>query len=286
MPTPHRPDSSASHSSPYSTSAPKPIDPKKQATPTATATSASTSAASPSSGGANDAYPGHAGASRPRHRASLSDGATGAGGAGAGTGGGGGGGSSKVGGTSDRRHKGGLHTPSSSRRGRRVSGLHSSGGNGTPLAPIGSGRARSTDGSRSVGGEPRKALSPAEWMRSTSPASQGSGSQHAAVPLTASPALFGTPVSQQMGFSPSVRVTVVDAETREDTSGRYTAFRIAVHNGMRQWSVARRYSEFRTLHVSLSAEFPNTRLPKIPPKKFIGVLDPRFVAERRDALMK
>jgi len=59
-----------------------------------------------------------------------------------------------------------------------------------------------------------------------------------------------------------------------------------VHNGMRQWTVARRYSEFRSLHTSLSAEFPNTRLPKMPPKKYIGVMDPRFVAERKEALMR
>lgn len=81
-------------------------------------------------------------------------------------------------------------------------------------------------------------------------------------------------------------VAVTEAETREDSSGRYTAFRVVVHNSMRQWTVARRYSEFRALHFALSAEFPNTKLPKFPPKKFIGVMDPKFVAERRDALMR
>ena len=227
---------SSAHSSPFSTSAAKPIAPP-----------------SPTKGG--DGGPRTPAKGAPGHRATASAGASS--------------GSSGVRHSTDRRHHRGASTPGSS---------------GRSLGAIGSGR---SSGSRSVGGDPAprskatKALSPAEWMRSTSP-----GSQASAPPLTASPALFGTPVSQGLGFSPAVTVTVVDAETREDSSGRYTAFRVAVHNGMRQWTVARRYSEFRSLHTSLSAEFPNTRLPKMPPKKYIGVMDPRFVAERKEALMR
>lgn len=55
----------------------------------------------------------------------------------------------------------------------------------------------------------------------------------------------------------------------------------------RRWSVERRYSEFAELHDSLAESLASQSdivLPTVPPSRWIGLMDPTFVAERREGL--
>jgi hypothetical protein len=54
-----------------------------------------------------------------------------------------------------------------------------------------------------------------------------------------------------------------------------------------RWSVERRYSEFAELHESLAeslARQSDVLLPAVPPSRWVGLMDPIFVSERREAL--
>jgi hypothetical protein len=48
--------------------------------------------------------------------------------------------------------------------------------------------------------------------------------------------------------------------------------------------VKRRYKNFLSLHQDLSQKIPRDRLPQLPKKKRLGVLDPSFVDERKQSL--
>ncbi|CAH2089344.1 unnamed protein product [Euphydryas editha] len=64
----------------------------------------------------------------------------------------------------------------------------------------------------------------------------------------------------------------------------HTEYILRVQRGQNKenrWTVSRRYRDFAALHVSLQQA--NINLP-IPPKKFIGNMQPSFVAERQTAL--
>lgn len=137
----------------------------------------------------------------------------------------------------------------------------------------------------------RVAKTPSASSVGDGPAGAGGGGKAGMPPPTAS--LFGGAAaggvgggSDLLGFSASVAVTIDETETREDGHGRYSSFRVAVRSGARAWTVARRYREFRALHQVLSHTLPNTKLPKFPPKKYLGSMDPSFVTERREALKR
>jgi hypothetical protein len=51
------------------------------------------------------------------------------------------------------------------------------------------------------------------------------------------------------------------------------------------WEVERRYSEFRTLHQTLSGK-KKVKLPKFPPKKLLQNKSSHVIEERREALAK
>lgn len=79
-------------------------------------------------------------------------------------------------------------------------------------------------------------------------------------------------------------------ENKDDASGRYTLYVVTVTVGPKQWTLSRRYREFRALHVCLNAAASpltpeeRSQLPKLPPKKYIGSMAPAFIEERRKQL--
>lgn len=85
-------------------------------------------------------------------------------------------------------------------------------------------------------------------------------------------------------FAPAVTVAVPSVDTRDDGHGPYSSYQVSVRAGTRRWTVWRRYREFRALHMALSEEFPNVKLPSMPPKKFLGTMAPEFVETRRAQL--
>eukprot|EP00743_Colponemidia_sp_Colp-15_P001526 GILK01001666.1.p1 GENE.GILK01001666.1~~GILK01001666.1.p1 ORF type:complete len:280 (+),score=35.87 GILK01001666.1:51-842(+) len=67
-----------------------------------------------------------------------------------------------------------------------------------------------------------------------------------------------------------------------DTVDGHTEYLIRVSDGRSTWHIRRRYRSFRDLHDALSQHFAD--LPSIPPKKFIGNLNPEFVQRRQGEL--
>jgi hypothetical protein len=103
----------------------------------------------------------------------------------------------------------------------------------------------------------------------------------------------------------SVLVQVAVATTKVDErKAKFTAYRLdvtllpelvatmgTIGSGAISWHVWRRYREFHSLHTDVSAHISENypgiagaQIPPLPPKKFLGMLDPGFVEERRLAL--
>lgn len=70
------------------------------------------------------------------------------------------------------------------------------------------------------------------------------------------------------------------------TDEKFTVYIVDVTRDSEQWSVSKRYSEFRDLHEKLVKKFTAKSLPEIPPKKTLGALEPEFVAKRKAALQQ
>ena len=121
-----------------------------------------------------------------------------------------------------------------------------------------------------------------DWMSASSGKSGGASS--AERPIAPLAAAAAGAFAGGAGWAPQVVVAVDGSETRDDGTGRHTAYAVSVRAGLRTWHVPQRYSEFHALGALLEAALPSTALPRCPPKKLIGSLSPEFVNERRAAL--
>jgi hypothetical protein len=95
-----------------------------------------------------------------------------------------------------------------------------------------------------------------------------------------------------------VRVFIPSHTTEVDLEGKYTSFNLLVQTAFAAVEVCsfsfslsspthqvkRRYKNFLSLHQDLSQKIPRDRLPQLPKKKRLGVLDPSFVDERKQSL--
>ena len=78
-----------------------------------------------------------------------------------------------------------------------------------------------------------------------------------------------------------LRATIDSHST--DPSGSFTLYHIRVTDGKAEWTVRKRFREFSALHHTLHKRLPDhitEMLPRLPPKKIMGVLQPDFVKER------
>jgi len=69
----------------------------------------------------------------------------------------------------------------------------------------------------------------------------------------------------------------------------YTAYKIQVHDGMEDWIVWKRYSEFAELHEQLKEKFGESNLPALPQTRSLIDLaivrkDAKFLEQRRQLL--
>ena len=84
--------------------------------------------------------------------------------------------------------------------------------------------------------------------------------------------------------------SVPRSSTAEADGRQYTSYSVELcYPGTTQtcWSVERRYSEFAELHESLAeslARRSDVVLPAVPPSRWMGLMDPSFVSERREGL--
>jgi hypothetical protein len=69
--------------------------------------------------------------------------------------------------------------------------------------------------------------------------------------------------------------------------GSYTTYKLTTHttldcfDGMTEFSVERRYSDFSWLRGRLVHYYPNLKVPALPEKTLMGVFSPEFVEARR-----
>jgi len=83
------------------------------------------------------------------------------------------------------------------------------------------------------------------------------------------------------------QVAIPQASTRKDGKGKpHTVFHITVMDKVQSWVTLRRFSQFDRVHKKLQQKFHNTKLPSLPPKKWIGALGLDFVDKRRNDLEK
>eukprot|EP01138_Halocafeteria_seosinensis_P004117 gb/GECG01004209.1/.p1 GENE.gb/GECG01004209.1/~~gb/GECG01004209.1/.p1 ORF type:complete len:1506 (+),score=206.84 gb/GECG01004209.1/:1-4518(+) len=90
---------------------------------------------------------------------------------------------------------------------------------------------------------------------------------------------------QKNSTTTTLRATI-DKDTT-DPSGTFTLYHIRVSDGFAEWVVRKRFREFSTLHQTLHKKLPGhvtEMLPRLPPKKIMGVLQPDFIRERRRQL--
>jgi PX domain len=59
-----------------------------------------------------------------------------------------------------------------------------------------------------------------------------------------------------------------------------------VCNAKNTWVIFRTWNDFRDLHGKLEKQLPSIKLPRLPPSKFFGVMDPSFVKQRKTDLEK
>ena len=84
--------------------------------------------------------------------------------------------------------------------------------------------------------------------------------------------------------------SVPRSSTAEADGRQYTSYSVELcHPGSTQtrWSLERRYSEFAELHESLAeslARRSDVVLPAVPPSRWMGLMDPTLVSERREGL--
>mmetsp|Transcript_11969 Transcript_11969/g.16579 ORF Transcript_11969/g.16579 Transcript_11969/m.16579 type:complete len:430 (-) Transcript_11969:801-2090(-) len=82
-------------------------------------------------------------------------------------------------------------------------------------------------------------------------------------------------------FVPSF-VTLKDSKQQN-----YIAFQIVIIDGLEEWKLLKRYSQFEELRHQLRLQFPTEKIPILPPKKTIfdfGVDDTKFIENRRVGL--
>ena len=73
----------------------------------------------------------------------------------------------------------------------------------------------------------------------------------------------------------------------DDAAKKFTAYHIKITLGSKVWVVAKRYSEVDKLASELQKEFgKKVVVPKMPPKKPIGKMNPEFVAQRKTQLQQ
>jgi PX domain/RhoGAP domain len=117
---------------------------------------------------------------------------------------------------------------------------------------------------------------------SSSPSASSSASAVDIDQLRASAAAIAEQSNERRTRRMSVRelIFVTNPERVSASFGDYTVYQV-VYGGMQ---VARRFSDFVDLHDALTSEFPKSKLPSLPPKRFFGRFDDTFVQERRASL--
>jgi len=75
-------------------------------------------------------------------------------------------------------------------------------------------------------------------------------------------------------------------ETKRNLLFQYTLYRMKVCNAKETWVIYRTWNDFRDLHAKLEKQLPSIKLPRLPPSKFFGVMDPAFVKQRKSDLEK
>ena len=67
----------------------------------------------------------------------------------------------------------------------------------------------------------------------------------------------------------------------------FVLYAMQINSGVNIWEIKRRYTDFVYLHQQLKKAFQETKLPTLPPKKFIGSsLDQSFIDQRGKALQE
>jgi len=84
----------------------------------------------------------------------------------------------------------------------------------------------------------------------------------------------------------AVTAKIARSEVVKDKSP-YVLYIIQVNAGVNVWDVKRRYTDFVYLHQQLKSAFTESKLPSLPPKKFLGSsLDQSFIDQRGKALQE
>ena len=79
-------------------------------------------------------------------------------------------------------------------------------------------------------------------------------------------------------------ISIASTASRLDSSfNQFAVYNVDVKWKTKKWRIARRFNQFHDLHQKLKEEFPNERLPKLPPKKLIrSSTNRQLVKERQE----
>ncbi|KDO23532.1 AGC protein kinase [Saprolegnia parasitica CBS 223.65] len=73
----------------------------------------------------------------------------------------------------------------------------------------------------------------------------------------------------------------LENQTARGGGQRFTSFQITVQGRSASWSLAKRYSQFRDLHLGLCKRYASVRSLPFPPKRFFSSLSLRVIEQRR-----
>jgi hypothetical protein len=86
----------------------------------------------------------------------------------------------------------------------------------------------------------------------------------------------------------TIKVSIPAASTTTKKPGDppHTVYILHITSGITQWNIRRRYSDFYYIHQLLKKHVTDENLPQLPPKRYFGSNDSKFIEERRIQLEK